>query len=165
MDIENMDVLTEFGESTEHTEKEKSSNGSQDELTEVEVSASNNNLRSFKRAKKQTYQKVVESFTKDWKESQKELLETMKEQDEKLIDIQSKKQEEILEKNMKTMEKILENDREENAKMLQEFLSAMQPMQPHVFQAPTHFYRESPSSSVICVPLPKGSSKTKDESA
>ncbi|XP_017489552.1 PREDICTED: uncharacterized protein LOC108377772 isoform X2 [Rhagoletis zephyria] len=53
MDIENMDVLTEFGESTEHTEKEKSSNGSQDELTEVEVSASNNNLRSFKRASKE----------------------------------------------------------------------------------------------------------------
>lgn len=101
---------------------------------------------------KNSYQKVVETFTKDWKDTQQELLKTMKEQDEKLIDIQTKKQEEILEKNLKAMEKILEKDREETAKLMQGFLNAMQPVHPaYMFQTSSF----PSSSNAAFVPVPK----------
>lgn len=97
----------------------------------------------------------METFTKDWKESQQELLQTLKEQEERMVDLQSKKQEEFFDKNINAMEKILQKDREETAKMLQGFLNAMQPTSSYMFQPRPSVYMDPSSSNTI--PVPKAS--------
>jgi len=75
---------------------------------------------------KVSYQKAVENFSKEWKQSQSELMEFMKSQDEKFMG----KEEELLKQNREEIEKILERDRAETNKMMSALLESMKSSQP-----------------------------------
>lgn len=78
---------------------------------------------------KKTYEKVVASFTNEWKKTQDELLQILKQQDENFS--RSMREEKQIEENMlknhrKEIEKILERDRLETSRMLALCLNGFQ---------------------------------------
>ncbi|XP_036317458.1 translation initiation factor IF-2-like [Rhagoletis pomonella] len=168
MDVKNIDIETISAAFDEQSQASEKSVIIECNATAKETSSRKEKTRSFKKTRKQSYQKVVESFANDWKKSQQELLQTLMEQDKKLAEEQTKQQEEMMQKNLTAMEKILEKDREETAKMFQVFLNSMQPVnqaEPYMFHIsdPESAFMEPSASNSPRVVIPKLSPQECDE--
>ncbi|XP_034474329.1 uncharacterized protein LOC117781650 [Drosophila innubila] len=77
-------------------------------------------FKTLKASKKPTYQKIMENFTEEWKQTQNNLIKFLKEQDEKHI----ANIERIMDTNRNEMRKIMEEDRRESAKMFSSLLNS-----------------------------------------
>ncbi|XP_039951455.1 uncharacterized protein LOC120768749 [Bactrocera tryoni] len=111
-------IATE-GEDTSHNNSE---NGiAESEPPQIQASSS----KTFKNpiSGKKTSQRVMESFTKDWKQTQDNLIGALKEQNTNYLSTMEK----LLEKNRVETAKMLEQDRRETANMFSNMVSMIQP--------------------------------------
>lgn len=131
LDEEVIDDISEDESTIEINEYD--SNANADISNTSNRSISSPALKRFKVSRKQTCQKVMDNFTKEWKKSQNNLIKVLEKQEEKYI----ANIEKLMEKNRNETRKLMEEDRKETAKMFSSLLSSLafnyrQVSYPHV---------------------------------